>query len=79
LPNVGVLTVIDPETGRRRDVPTASRKVRARFAAAAAAQRDAVRVAIRRAGAAHLPLRTDRDWVADIVRHVHLQRRLARS
>lgn len=78
LPNVGVLTVIDPETGRRRDVPTASRKVRARFAAAAAAQKDGVRTAIRRAGAAHLALRTDRDWVADIVRHVHMQRRLAR-
>lgn len=78
LPNVGILTVIDPETGRRRDVPTASRKVRARFAAAAAAQKDAVAAAVRRAGAAHLPLRTDRDWVADIVRHVHLQRRLAR-
>ena len=36
-----------------------------------------VRRALRRAGAAHLPLRTDRDWVADIVRHVHAQRRLA--
>jgi uncharacterized protein (DUF58 family) len=77
LPNVGVLTVIDPETGRRRDVSTASRRVRTRFAAAAAAQKAEVRTAIRRTGAAHLPLRTDRDWVADIVRHVHTQRKLA--
>jgi uncharacterized protein (DUF58 family) len=77
LPNVGVLTVIDPETGRRREVSTASRRVRTRFATAAATQKAEVKAAIRRTGAAHLPLRTDRDWVADIVRHVHTQRRLA--
>jgi len=76
LPDVGVLTVVDPETGRRRDVATASRRVRDRFAAAAAEQKAAVRTDVLRAGAAHLPLRTDRDWVADIVRHVHEQRRL---
>jgi len=77
LPNVGVLTVVDPETGRRREVATASRRVRDRFADAAAEQKTAVRDAVRRASAAHLPLRTDRDWVADIVRHVHTHRRLA--
>jgi uncharacterized protein (DUF58 family) len=77
LPNVGVLTVVDPETGRRRDVSTGSRRVRERFAAAALEQRAAVRAALGRAGVAHLPLRTDRDWVADIVRHVRSQRRLA--
>jgi uncharacterized protein (DUF58 family) len=78
LPNVGVLTVVDPETGRRREVATASRRVRQQFAAAAAAQKAAVRASVRRAGAAHLALRTDRDWVADIARHVYSQRRLAR-
>lgn len=77
LPNVGVLTVVDPETGRRREVATASRRVRDRFAAAAAEQRAAVRAAVRRTSAAHLPLRTDRDWVTDIVRHIHTHRRLA--
>ncbi|RQX20464.1 DUF58 domain-containing protein, partial [Micromonospora chalcea] len=25
----------------------------------------------------HMALRTDRDWCADVVRHVHEQRRLA--
>jgi uncharacterized protein (DUF58 family) len=77
LPNVGVLTVVDPETGRRREVATASRRLRTRYAAAAAEQKEVVRASLRRAGAAHLPLRTDRDWVADIVRHVYTQRRLA--
>jgi uncharacterized protein (DUF58 family) len=77
LPDVGILTLVDPETGQRREVSTGSRRLRERYAAAAAAQREQVRQALRRAGAAHLPLRTDRDWVADIVRHVYAQRRLA--
>jgi uncharacterized protein (DUF58 family) len=79
LPDVGIVTLVDPETGRRREVSTSSRRLRARFAEAAAARRRVVRDALRRAGAAHLELRTDRDWVADIVRHVHAQRRLARA
>ncbi|WP_250029556.1 DUF58 domain-containing protein [Paractinoplanes maris] len=79
LPDVGLLTLVDPETGRRRDVPTASRRLRERYAAAAAQQQATIAQGIKRAGAAHLPLRTDRDWVADIVRHVHSRRRLSRA
>jgi uncharacterized protein (DUF58 family) len=78
LPDVGVLTLVDPETGRRREVSTASARLRERYAAAAAEQRGAIEAALRGAGAAHLRLRTDGDWVRDIVRHVLLQRRLAR-
>jgi uncharacterized protein (DUF58 family) len=77
LPDVGLITLADPETGRRREVWTGDPHLRERYAAAAAAQRDQVREALRRSGATHLPLRTDRDWSADIVRHVHAQRRLA--
>lgn len=77
LPDVGLVTLADPETGRRREVWTGDPRLRERYAVAAAAQRDQVRQALRRSGAAHLPLRTDRDWGADIVRHVHAQRRLA--
>ncbi len=77
LPDVGLLTLVDPETGRRREVPTASRRLRERYAAAATRQQDTIGGSIRRAGAAHLSLRTDRDWIADIVRHVHARRRLA--
>ncbi|GAA4676507.1 DUF58 domain-containing protein [Phytohabitans rumicis] len=77
LPDVGLITLVDPESGQRREVSTGSRRLRERYAAAASAQRETVRRALRRAGAAHLPLRTDRDWVADIVRHVFAQRRLA--
>jgi uncharacterized protein (DUF58 family) len=78
LPDVGVLTLVDPETGRRREVATAGPKVRERYAAAAAEQRAAIAAALRRTGAAHLRLRTDGDWVKDLVRHVLVQRRLAR-
>ncbi|MFC6087503.1 DUF58 domain-containing protein [Sphaerisporangium aureirubrum] len=77
LPYVGVLTLVDPETGRRREVSTASPRLRARYAEAAAGQRAAIGAALRRAGAAHLRLRTDRDWVRDLVEHVMNQRRLA--
>ncbi|MBQ1075308.1 DUF58 domain-containing protein [Micromonospora sp. C31] len=77
LPDVGLVTLVDPETGRRREVWTGDRALRERYAAAATAQREQVRQALRRSGTTHLPLRTDRDWAADIVRHVHTQRRLA--
>jgi uncharacterized protein (DUF58 family) len=77
LPDVGILTLIDPETGRRREVATGSARLRRRYAEAAAGQRDAVTQGLRRAGAAHLRLRTDRDWVRDLARHVMRQRRLA--
>ncbi|MDG4829434.1 DUF58 domain-containing protein [Solwaraspora sp. WMMD1047] len=79
LPDVGIVTFVDPETGWRREVCTADRRVRERFAAAAAAQRQSIRDALRRAGADHLVLRTDRDWVADLARHVQRQRRQARA
>ncbi|WP_175510281.1 DUF58 domain-containing protein [Micromonospora phaseoli] len=77
LPDVGLITLADPETGGCREVWTGDRRLRERYAAAAAAQRDEVRHSLRRCGATHLALRTDRDWAVDIVRHVHAQRRLA--
>ena len=70
LPNVGYLTVVDPETGRLREIQTARPAVRARYAEAAAAERKDIAASIRRAGAQHLILRTDRDWIRDIVEFV---------
>ncbi|MEV2265031.1 DUF58 domain-containing protein [Nonomuraea africana] len=78
LPDVGVLTLIDPESGRRREVSTGNARLRLRYAEAAAAQRAAISSALRRTGATHLRLRTDGDWVRDLVEHVLRQRRLAR-
>jgi uncharacterized protein (DUF58 family) len=75
LPAAGLVTFADPETGRRVEVQTSSRAVREKYAAAAGAQRAGIAAALRHAGAAHLQLRTDRDWITDIVRFVLTQRR----
>jgi uncharacterized protein (DUF58 family) len=75
LADVGPLTVVDPESGRTLEVPTGSAAFRKRFAEGAAAQRCEIAAALRRAGAAHLQLRTDRDWLADVVRFVAERRR----
>jgi uncharacterized protein (DUF58 family) len=79
LPDVGLLTLVDTETGQRREIATTSRRMRERYAQAAAEQRDAIHDAMLRAGAGHLQLRTDGDWVRDIVRYVVEQRRMARA
>jgi uncharacterized protein (DUF58 family) len=74
LPDVGVLTLTDPETGALHEVQTADAKLRHRYAEAAAEQRGAIAQALRAAGAAHLRLRTDTDWLLDMVRFVAAQR-----
>ncbi|MCU7723377.1 DUF58 domain-containing protein [Actinoplanes sp. KI2] len=74
LPDVGVLALADPETGALHEVQTSDAKLRSRYAAAAAEQRGAIARAVRAAGAAHLRLRTDTDWLLDMVRFVAAQR-----
>lgn len=74
LPDVGVLEVVDPETGVAHEVHTGNARLRRRYAAAAAAQRAAIAAAVRAAGAAHLRLRTDSDWLLDMVRFVAARR-----
>jgi uncharacterized protein (DUF58 family) len=49
--------------------------LRREFAAAAAAHRDEVAAALRRCNAAHLVLRTDSDWVSDMVRFAVARKR----
>ena len=66
---------MDPESGQTLEVPTGDAAFRARFAEGAAAQRRAIAAALRRAGAGHLQLRTDRDWLMDVVRFVADRRR----
>jgi len=75
LPNVGYLTLVDPETGRRMEIQTAKASLRLRYAEAAAEQRAEIGAAIRRSGAQHLVLRTDRDWLRDVVDFVLAARR----
>ena len=73
LPDVGVLELVDPETGLVHEVQTTP-SVRARYAAAASEQRATISTALRHAGVGHLRLRTDSDWLLDIVRFVAAQR-----
>ncbi len=74
LPDVGVLTLADPETGMLHEVQTADENFRSRYAQAAGVQRAAIARTLRAAGAAHLRLRTDTDWLLDTVRFVAAQR-----
>ncbi|WP_084773168.1 DUF58 domain-containing protein [Nonomuraea candida] len=76
LPDVGRVAFADPETGNVREVHL-SPKIRRAYAEAAALQREGTRQALRRAGIAHLVLRTDRDWVFDVAQFVLRQRRMS--
>jgi uncharacterized protein (DUF58 family) len=74
LPDVGVLALVDAETGELHEVQSADPRLRRRYAEAASAQRSAIAHELRAAGAAHLRLRTDSDWLLDMVRFVAAQR-----
>lgn len=74
LPDMGTVVLADPETGRQKEVMTTP-LLRREFAAAAAAHRDEVAATLRRCGAAQLTLRTDSDWVSDIVRFAVTRKR----
>lgn len=66
LPAVGVLTVVDTETGRQLHVQTSSPGLRHRYDAAAAARHQALRRSLIDCGAEYLHLSTDRDWLVDV-------------
>lgn len=75
LPDIGLVTLQDPESGETIEVQTASKSLRERYAAEAGAQRAEIATGLRRAGAGHLRLRTDRDWLMDVMRYVASRRR----
>lgn len=78
LPDVGVLDLVDPETGAVHDIQTADPRVRERYHEACLAQRQAIADAVRGAGARKLRLRTDTDWLTDLVKFVAGQRHAVR-
>lgn len=75
LPDVGEVILQDTESGVTREF-TIDAQLREDFAKAAQAQRTEVARTLRRCDAPLLTLRTDRDWIADVVRFV-ANRRLA--
>jgi uncharacterized protein (DUF58 family) len=74
LPNVGLIAVVDPETGKRRLIDTGNARTRDRYHEAAAARRAGIAAQLSRCRADHLTLRTDRDWVLDFVGFVSKRR-----
>ncbi len=74
LPDVGDVILQDTESGITREF-TIDAQLRDDFARAAAAHRAEVARTLRRGGAPLMTLRTDRDWIADIVRFVASRRR----
>ena len=78
LPPVGSLWMVHPETGRQIHVDTSSRKLRRRFAEAAAAEREAVARGIRSAGADHVVLSTEGDWLRILAAHLRRTERAGR-
>ena len=74
LPDVGDVILQDTESGITREF-TIDAQLRDDFARAATAHRAEVARTLRRCGAPLMTLRTDRDWIADIVRFVASRRR----
>ena len=74
LPPVGDVILQDTESGVTREF-TIDEQLRDDFARAAAVHREEVARTLRRCGAPLMTLRTDRDWIADIVRFVASRRR----
>ena len=70
LPDVGLIAVEDPETGRRRLVDTGHGPTRAGFDDLARRRRSELSARLAGVGVDHLVLDTDRDWVIDLVRFV---------
>jgi uncharacterized protein (DUF58 family) len=70
LPDVGLISVVDPETGHRRMVDTSRLDIRRKYGEVARQRREETSNRFRSCGVDHLHVRTDRDWVVDFVRFV---------
>ena len=70
LPAAGLLTLVDPESGRIVEADTNAAELRGAYAEAEARRRAGVAAALRAAGADHLVLSTERDWLRDLGRRM---------
>ncbi len=74
LPNVGLLPIKDPATGNISEIQTNKKKVRDAYSEAAKERRAHVAATFRSARIDHLVLRTDSDWLDDLVRFLATRR-----
>jgi uncharacterized protein (DUF58 family) len=79
LPDVGLVTVEDAETGEQLFIDAADPAFRERYAAIAAQQEEALRDALARSGADTLELATDDDLLEALLRYADLRRQRARA
>lgn len=63
LADIGDLRLVDPETGRQLRVDTSDRRLRERFAAAAADERRVLVASLATIGVRHVALSTEGDWL----------------
>lgn len=75
LPDLGMLRMLDPVTGRRVTLDTSSRTVRARYAAAAAQDHAAIDRALGRARVDRVRLSTERPFGDDLARYLRQRER----
>jgi uncharacterized protein (DUF58 family) len=78
LPAMGLVQMVDTESGREMSVQTNSSTLRARYEHAAKERNERIVHAVRSAGAEHFMLSTERDWLLDIARFVTRRRGLLR-
>jgi uncharacterized protein (DUF58 family) len=75
LPNVGHLWLVDPESGKQLAVDTRNRKLRERFAAEAAAEREDLARELRSLAVSHVVLSTSGDWLRELARFLRIEQR----
>ncbi len=73
VPPIGLVELVDPATGRTREIRVTA-KVQRRFAEAAAEERSRRLAGLRRAHAEIVELSTAEDWLASIIKHVQRKR-----
>ncbi|HEU5102429.1 MAG TPA: VWA domain-containing protein, partial [Roseiflexaceae bacterium] len=74
LPDVGLITLEDPEDGNQLIVNTSDRKLRERYRQAAAAQAERLQAELARSGVDQFELSTDADLLPTLVRFLHTRR-----
>jgi uncharacterized protein (DUF58 family) len=79
LPNVGLMTLEDPETGEQVFVDTTDPALRARYAELTGAQTGALTQAFTRVGVEKLTLHTDQSLIDNVVRFVETRKRKPRT
>jgi uncharacterized protein (DUF58 family) len=75
LPALGRLSLVDPETGRLLRVDSSDARLRRRYAHYERRERGLVAADLRRAGARHVVLHTDSNWLRDLGRELAGERR----